>query len=121
MDIITGAIISGVIYDVIKHGASITAKSIKNYFDQELLELSNDQARQIAEQARNIDFGNVNNISKEKFIEDHQNQFHLNNNVTNTVNQNLDNITNSGTFLNNSAGTLNQNIVLPDINNQKKS
>lgn len=68
MDIITGAIISGVIYDILKNGALITAKSIKEYFLEELLEVSNEQARRIAEQARSVDFSDVSNISKEKFI-----------------------------------------------------
>ena len=121
MDIITGAIISGVIYDVIKHGASITAKSIKNYFDQELLELSNDQARQIAEQARSIDLSDISDISRESFIENYQNQFNTINNLNSNVNQNVDSSNNSGTLLNNSAHTLNQTFNLPENTVQKKS
>lgn len=121
MDIITGAIISGIVYDVLKNGVAITAKNIKSYFAEELLELTNDQARQIAEQAKTIALSNFDKSSKEKFIENHQNQFYINNTVTSTINQSLSNLTNSGNFLNNSANTLNQNIILPDISNQKKS
>lgn len=121
MDIITGAIISGVIYDILKNGALISAKSIKSYFEQELLELSNEQARQIAEQARSINFSDISNISRENFIENHQNQFHTINNVNSNVNQNVNSQNNSGTLLNNSANTLNQTINLPENTVQKKS
>ncbi len=117
MDIITGAIISGVIYDMLKNGALITAKSIKEYFLEELLEVSNEQARKIAEQARSVDFSDVSNVSKEKFIENHQNQFH---NI-NSVNQNVNSPNNSGTLFNNSANNLTQNFNLPDNPVQKKS
>lgn len=117
MDIITGAVISGVIYDILKNGALITARSIKEYFLEELLEVSNEQARQIAEQARNINFDDVSNVSKEKFIENHQNRFH----TINSVNQNVNSPNNSGTLFNNSANNLTQNFNLPDNPVQKKS
>jgi len=121
MDIITGAIISGVIYDMLKSSVLITAKSIKEYFLEELLEVSNEQARQIAEQARSIDFSDVSNVSKEIFIENHQNQFHTINNVNSSVNQNVNSPNNSGTLLNNNATTLNQTNNFPENTVQKKS
>lgn len=121
MDVITGAIVSGVIYDMLKNSVLVTAKSIKEYFLEELFELSNEQARQIAEQAKSIEFSDVSNISKENFIENHQNQFHIINNVNNSVNQSVDSSNNSGTLLNNNATNLNQTINLPQNTIQKKS
>ena len=121
MDIITGTIVSGVIYDMLKSSVSITAKSIKEYFLEELLEISNEQARQIAEQTRHINFGDISSISRENFIENHKNQFHTINNLNSNINQNIDSSNNSGTLLNNSAHTLNQTINLPENSVQKKS
>lgn len=121
MDVITSTIVSGVIYDMLKNSVLITAKSIKEYFLEELLEISNEQARQIAEQARSIDFSDINNISRESFIENHQNQFNTINNVNSNVNQNVNSPNNSGMLFNNSASTLHQTINLPENTVQKKS
>lgn len=121
MDVITGAMVSGVIYDMLKSSILITAKNIKEYFLEELLEVSNEQARKIAEQARNIDFIDVNSVSKENFIQNNQNQFHTINNVNSSVNQNVNSPNNSGTLLSNNANTLNQTINLPENTVQKKS
>lgn len=121
MDVITGTIVSGIIYDMLKSSVLITAKSIKEYLLEELLEVSNEQARQIAEQARSIDFSDVSRVSKESFIENHQNQFHINSNINNTVNQNVHSLTNSGTLFNSSANNLTQNFNLSDNPVQKKS
>ena len=121
MDVITGTIVSGVIYDMLKSSVLITAKNIKEYFLEELLEISNQQARQIAEQARSINLSDINNISRESFIENHQNQFNTINNVNSNVNQNVDSSNNSGTLLNNSAQTLHQTFNLPENTVQKKS
>lgn len=121
MDVITSTIVSGVIYDMLKNSVLITAKSIKEYFLEELLEISNEQARQIAEQARSIDFSDISNISRESFIENHQNQFNTINNVNSNVNQNVNIPNNSGMLFNNSASTLHQTINLPENTVQKKS
>lgn len=120
MDIITGAIISGVVYDILKNGALITARSIKSYFEEELLKISNEQARQIAEQAKNIEFDNPNSISKEQFIENNQNNFNLHNIMHSSATQNIENNYNSGIQNTNSAQVINQSFGQPHPIDKKK-
>ncbi|MGP5211737.1 hypothetical protein ACTXJ5_13210 [Psychrobacter alimentarius] len=120
MDIITGAIISGIIYDILKNGTLITAKNIKDYFSEELLEISNEQAREIAEQAKSLDFDNPNEVSKDEFIEKHRNFFNVENSLNSTATQNIKNNYNSGIQNTNSAQVINQNFGLPPAIDKKK-
>lgn len=121
MDIITGAIISGIIYDILKNGTLITAKNIKDYFSEELLEISNEQAREIAEQAKSLDFDNPNEVSKDEFIEKHRNFFNVENSLNSTATQNIKNNYNSGIQNTNSAQVINQNFGLPPAIDKKKT
>lgn len=120
MDIITGAVISGIIYDVLKSGTLVTARNIKNYFTEEFLELSNEQARQIAEQAKSINLVNPNEISREKFIEKHQYYFNISNSIDSNATQNIENNYNNGIQSTNSAQVINQNFELPPAIDKKK-
>lgn len=120
MDIITGAIISGIIYDILKNGSLITARNIKSYFEEELLEISNEQARQIAEQAKIIEFDNPNSISKGQFIENNQNNFNLHDVMHSSATQNIENNYNSGVQSTNSAQVINQHFEQPNPTDKKK-
>lgn len=104
MDFLTGTIISGFVYDLIKQGFTISVKKIKDFFSNEnCVEISNEQALQIYTQIKDTNAeSQANLLTRQEFVSQYENFFELNttNNSTNQTN----------IVANNSPITFNQNI-----------
>lgn len=89
-EFLTTTIISGYVYDFLKQGLLATAKNVKDFFSDNLYELSNEQAREINSNIQKIDTSDIQILSKEEFINKYETFFIKNdssiNNINNTLN-----------------------------------
>ncbi|MBE9589877.1 hypothetical protein IM753_02580 [Moraxella sp. K127] len=107
-DFLSGAIVSGVMYDYFKEGITLSARKIKEFFQENLYELPDEQARLIFAKSQDIPTSPLS-ISKEDFISQYANYFELNTADNSTNQTNIGN-NNTNIVANNSPITFNQHI-----------
>lgn len=116
LNFLNGTIISGIMYDYFKAGIKLTAKNIKDFFQENLYDLPNEQARVIFAKTQDIPTSSFN-MSKDDFISQYTNHFEPNienilKNQTNIGNKNTNIMANgSGNTFN-----FNQNIQKKTVN-----
>lgn len=84
VEFLTSTIASGLAYDYLKCGCLITAKNVKEFFSDELYEITNDQARVISSNIQKIQPSDIQTLNKDQFINKYKNLFeNLNVSITN--------------------------------------
>lgn len=111
MDFLTGTIISGFVYDLIKQGFTISVKKIIDFFSNEnCVEISNEQAFQIYTQIKDTNAeSQANLLTRQEFVSQYENIFKLNT-TNNSTNQTNIGDNNTNIVANNSPITFNQNV-----------